>query len=127
MSLEPKMVVAVIVVALGLGAGWFLDRRRWRSKTREQLAAMLQDSDWRYYKMAIRELRRRGEDVSVHLPRLVGMLVADSRMERGAAKVILGACFPELAGELKDFSPTASLEVCRARAAPLLERFGVRR
>ena len=86
MSLDPKVAVAAIVVALGLGAGWLLDRRRWRSKTREQLAAMLQGSDWRYYKMAIRELKRRGEDVSVHIPRLVGMLVSDSRVERGAAK-----------------------------------------
>jgi hypothetical protein len=84
---------------------------------------MLQSDDWRFHKAAIKELRRRGQDVVPYLPRIVALLVADSKIERAGAHVTIKDCFPDLAAEIQGYSPTADLESCREKAAPLLSRF----
>jgi len=84
------------VVALLLAGGWLVDRWIWRARPREKLLAMLESGNWRYYKAAILELRRRGEDVSVHAPRIQALLASGSRVERAAGAAIARACFPGL-------------------------------
>jgi len=87
---------------------------------------MLQSDDWRFHKAAIKEMRRRGEDVTVYLPRIVALLAADSKVERSAGQMTIKDCFPELAAEIQGYSPTADVEACRTKAAPLLSRFPLR-
>jgi hypothetical protein len=115
----------LIIIAVALVVGWFCAFFGWRRKPREELHRMLQSNKWRYYQSAIKELRRRGEDVTVYLPRIVAMLVSDSLIERTAAKQAIENCFPDLAPEIAGFSPASGVEACRAKAVGLLSRFGV--
>jgi hypothetical protein len=119
-------ITKMIGVAVVLTGAWFWDTRSWRRKSREELVRRLQSKDWRFHKVAIKEMRRRGEDVSVFLPGLVALLIADTRVERAAAQITIKACFPDLAAEIQGYSPSADVGVCRSKAAPLLSRFPLR-
>ena len=84
---------------------------------------MLRNNDWRFYKPAIQELKRRGEDVTVFIPKIVALLISETKMDRMAGLITLKDCFPELVSEIAGFSPSADITLCRAKAAPLLARF----
>jgi hypothetical protein len=114
-----------ILVAVLLAGAWLVDRELWRRKSRDKLIEMLHSDNWRRYKPAILELRRRGEDVTVHVPKIVALLLSKSKVERAAAKATIGACFPDLAKEVAGYSATADLEACRIKAGPLLSRFPI--
>lgn len=118
-------VTALIVVVPLLLCAWVIDIWLWRRKSRDKLVGMLKSDDWRSYKPAVLELRRRGDDVTIYLPRIVAMLVSNSKIERAAAKAIIKSCFPDLAGDVADYSATADIETCRGKAASLLSRFPV--
>jgi hypothetical protein len=118
-------ITTLILVAALLAGAWFVDRWLWRRRSREKLIGMLQSNNWRLYKPAIRELRRRGEDVTAYIPRIVALLVSNSKTERAAAKTTISACFPDLIKEIAGYSATADIDACRARAAPLLSRFRI--
>lgn len=113
----------IIVLSVALAGAWYWDARSWRRKPREDLVRMLESGDCFFHKTAISELRRRGEDVTPYLPRIVASLVAHSKVDRAAAQITIKDCFPELAAEIAGYSPTADLETCRAKAMPLLSRF----
>jgi hypothetical protein len=113
----------VIAAAVALSVAWYWDALSWRRKPREDLVRMLQSDDWRFHNAAIKELRRRGQEVVLYLPRIAALLVADSKVKRAGAHVTIKDCFPDLAVEIQDYSPTAGIESCRAKAAPLLSRF----
>ena len=115
----------LITVAVALVVGWFFAFFGWRRKPREELHRMLQSNNWRNYRSAIKELRRRGEDVGVYIPRIVALLVSDSLIERTVGKQVIQSCFPDLAREIAGFSPASGVEACRAKAAGLLSRFGM--
>jgi len=119
------ITTSIIVAVAALVGSWYGDKQSWRRKPREILVQILRADDWRRYRAAITELRRRGEDVSVYLPRIVGKLASESFVERTAAQVIIKNCFPELAAEIQGYSPSAGVEACRAKAASLLARYGV--
>lgn len=114
---------AIIAAAVALAGAWYWDIRSWRRKSRDELIRLLRSDDWRFHKPAIKEMRRRGEDVAVYLPRIVALLVADSKVERAAGQMTIKDCFPELAGEIQGYSPTEDVQACCAKAAPLLSRF----
>jgi hypothetical protein len=116
-------ITVIIATAVALAGAWYWDTRSWRRKPREELVRMLQSDDWRFHKAAVTELRRRGEDVTVYLPRIVALLAADSKVERAAAQITIKDCFPDLAAEIQGYSPSADVASCRAKAAPLLSRF----
>jgi hypothetical protein len=120
------MTLPIIIgfAALLVGA-WYIDTRSWKKKSREELVLMVQSDDWRYHAAALKELRRRGENVAIYIPHIVKLLVAESKVDRTAAQMTIRDCFPELAREIQGYSPTSDLESCRAKAAPLLSRFGV--
>ena len=88
---------AIIAAAVALAGAWYWNTRSWRRKSRDELIRMLQSDDWRFHKAAIKEMRRRGEDVTVYLPRIVALLAADSKVERAAGQITIKDCFPELA------------------------------
>lgn len=84
---------------------------------------MIQGDDWRFHKPAIQELRRRGEDLAPYLPYVVALLVADTKVERAAAHITIKDCFPHLVTDIRGYSASANVEVCRIKAGPLLSRF----
>jgi hypothetical protein len=55
---EPDATTFVLFAVLLAGA-WFFERWRWRGKSRDKLIGMLHSGNWRLYKPAILELRRR--------------------------------------------------------------------
>ena len=116
-------VKAVVAVAIGFFGAWYLDARSWRRKPREELVGMLESEDWRFHKAAIAELRRRGEDLGVYMPRIVGRLGSESKVVRAAALATIKGVFPELAAELRGYSPSEATEVCREKAAGLVARY----
>jgi len=113
----------VLTVAAILIAAWFLYRHDWRKKPLEDFTQHLDSRDWRRYEFAIRELQKRGQDASVYIPRVVSLLAADSKIQRAMGQRVIERCFPDLAGEIKEYSYLADVATCREEAAPLLSRF----
>jgi hypothetical protein len=101
------------------------DKNMWRTKPAAELIAMIESKDWRYWETAIEELRRRGEDISRFVPRLVSGLVADSVMSRTAADAALKKLFPEFNGHLRGYLPTHDVAASRQKLAPLLKMHGL--
>ena len=113
----------VLTVAAILIAAWFLYRHDWRKKPLEDFTQHLDSRDWRRYEFAIRELQKRGQDASVYIPRVVSLLAADSKIQRAMGQRVIERCFPDLAGEIKEYSYLADVATCREKAASLLSRF----
>ena len=117
--------VLVVLIAVGLVVAWYLDTRSWKMKTREDLLQMVHSENWRYHKIAIKELQKRGEDTTVHIPQFVKSLVSESKFERSSAHITLQDCFPSIAAEIKGYTGTADISQCRVKAQPLLSRYGI--
>ena len=115
--------VHILTVAGILLAGWFLYRHDWKKKPLTDFTQHLDSRDWRRYEFAIRELQKRGQDVSAYLPRVVSLLAAESKIQRAMGQRVIEKCFPEIAGEINGYSYVADVETCRDKAAPLLARF----
>ena len=118
-----KVTLWIAFIAL-LIIAYIYDQWRWRVRPREKLLEMIRVADWRLHRAAMAELQRRGEDLSVFLPRFVPLLAAGSRTERAAAETIIRKFYPQVAHELGGYSPIADVETCRDRIAPLVLRYG---
>ena len=57
------------------------------------------------------------------MPRIVGRLGSESKVVRAAALATIKGVFPELAAELRGYSPSEATEVCREKAAGLVARY----
>ena len=79
-------ILAVIAILL---AGWFLYRHDWKKKPLTDFTQHLDSRDWRRYGFAIRELQKRGQDVTIYIPRVVSLLAADSRIERAMGQRVI--------------------------------------
>ena len=99
------------------------DKNMWRTKPAGELVAMVESDEWRYLQTAMEELRRRGEDISRFIPRLVSGLFSDSVLARTAADAALRELFPEFKEQLKRYLPTQDVAVARQKLAPLLARY----
>jgi len=113
----------ILTVAAIMIGGWFLYRHDWKKKPLEDFTQHLDSRDWRRYEFAIRELQKRGQDASVYIPRVVSLLAADSKIQRAMGQRVIERCFPDLAGEIKEYSYLANVAICREKAASLLSRF----
>ena len=113
----------VLTVAGILIAGWLLFRHDWKRKQLTDFTRHLDSRDWRRYEFAIRALQKRGQDVSVYLPQVVSLLVADSQLQRAMGQRVIEKCFPNIANEIAGYAYTQDVAVCRERAASLLSRF----
>ena len=118
-----RILILVLAIPLILLAIW-IDKRRWWRKPRAELIAMLASENWRYWKQALKELRRRGEDTSVHLPRLIPKLLANSRVEREATRITLVNHYAELREQLADFRAADEVDISRQKLKSLLEKYG---
>ncbi len=113
----------ILTVAAIMIGGWFLYRHDWKKKPLEDFTQHLDSRDWHRYEFAIRELQKRGQDASVYIPRVVSLLAADSKIQRAMGQRVIERCFPDLAGEIKEYSYLADVATCREKAASLLSRF----
>ena len=113
----------ILSVAAILIAGWFLYRHEWKKKPLEDFTKVLDSRDWRRYELAVRELQKRGQDVSIYIPGIVSLLVGDSKIQRAMGQRVLEKCFPVIAAEIKGYCYMENVAVCREKAAPLLARF----
>ena len=60
--------VLVILFAIAVVMAWYLDVNSWKKKSRQELLGMVQSKNWRFHRVAIKELQRRGEDTTVLHP-----------------------------------------------------------
>ena len=88
---------------------------------------MLGSEDWKYWELALKELKRRGEDTSIYVPQLMPRLLADTQMAREAARIILTGQFPELSDQLSDYRAADDVNSSRRKLTSLFEKYGVRR
>jgi hypothetical protein len=116
--------LAVAIVAMGIWA-FRSDKSMWKTKPIAELVAMVEGSDWRYWETALEELRRRGEDISRFIPRLVSGLVSDSTLARAAADATLRKLFPEFKEQLRGYLPAQDVATARQKIGPLLSKYGV--
>jgi hypothetical protein len=117
--------VLVILIAAALIVAWYLDVNSWKKKSRDELVGMAQSRNWRFHRVALEELKRRGEDTTVYIPQFVALLVSESKIERASAHLTLQDCFPSIAAEIKGYTGTADLSQCRTKASSLLLRYGI--
>ena len=113
----------VLTVAGILIVSWFWYRHDWKKKPLTDFTQHLDSRDWRRYSFAIRELQKRGQDVSIYLPRVVSLLAADSKMQRAMGLRVIQRCYPDIARELEGYSFMHDVAACQERAASLLSRF----
>ena len=113
----------VLTVAAILIAAWFLFRHDWKKKPLTDFTRHLDARDWRRYEFAIRELAKRGQDISIYLPQVVGLLAADSKIQRAMGQRVIEKCYPEIAKEIAGYSYMQDISTCSRQAAPLLFRF----
>src|SRR5262245_32317170 len=83
----PMLPPSVLIIGFTvlLICAYFYDEWKWRVRPREKLIEMIRAADWRLHPKAMAELRRRGEDLAVFVPRFLPLLAAASRTDRVAA------------------------------------------
>jgi len=116
------LVVAIIAMAI-----WAFrsDKNAWKTKPTAELVVMVESDKWSYWQTALEELRRRGEDISRFVPRLVSALVSDSTMARTAAEAVLKDLFPEFREQLRGYLPAQDVAKSRQTIGPLLAKYRV--
>lgn len=87
---------AIAVFAVLLVGAYFDDDWTGRKKPREELLGLVRSPNWRLHPKAMAELRRRGEDMAVDLPRFLPLLAHESRNERVAAEMLVKKFAPLL-------------------------------
>ena len=115
----------IILVAIGIVlVGFFAWRRfeRLSGKTTEELRAILQDSDWLFYRNSLIELRKRGEDIKPEVVPILNLLISDSKQQRIGGWLILKQLYPELASRVSDYKPEDLPEVCKEKMQKIFLR-----
>lgn len=101
------MTGTIAVIAIALVAAWAADRwiRRqiWGKKSTEELLGILTDAEWRKWELALRELQRRGQDISSTIRPLAARLLSESKWERAAARIVLMNVYPETRSLLENY------------------------
>ena len=91
----------------------------------EELQALATGNDWRHWKTGLGELIRRGVDVQPYVARIAEHLLADSLLQREAARVTLTELFPDWQAQLaaSGYVSTAAPDDSRAKLAPVFQHF----
>jgi hypothetical protein len=113
------MQVSYILAAiLGAGLIGFLTLRRFESmvgKSLDELRAYLRSPEWMFYRKALQELVRRGEDIKADVPPILELVISESKSKRTAGWMILKEFYPDLASRVTDYKPLEPPEVCREK------------
>jgi hypothetical protein len=79
----------------------------------DELRGRLRERPPRAPNFVLHELRSRGEDIRVELPRVLEMMTADIEEERRAGWAALNSVFPEEAQKLPAYRANCTPDVCR--------------
>ncbi len=121
--MKDSTVVVLVIAALAAPVAYYLDRRAWRVMPREQLIRLISDRIWLKWGAAVKELKRRGEDVDGYVPIFLEGLVAESSMARECARICLKDHYPEVRPYLEKYTCTMPVVEARELLAPAFERF----
>ena len=97
-----------------LGFHWLL--RGIRRKTTQELRLILGGDKASDFNLALTALRIRGEDIQRERTRVVALLASDSYECRKNGWSLLQRFYPDVAGQISDYRPTDSIEICRRKA-----------
>jgi hypothetical protein len=81
----------------------------------DQLRAMLRSPNWLFYRNALLELRRRGEDIKLEVMPILNLLISDVKKERMGGWMIFGEFYPDLAARVPDYKPAETPDVCKEK------------
>lgn len=119
----PIVIVSGVVIALG---GFFAWRRfeSMRGKSSEELRAILRSSEWLFYRNALVELRRRGEDIENEVTPVLNLVISDAKRQRIAGWIILRELYPDLAARVPDYKPHEAADACKEKMRKIFLREG---
>ena len=103
------LVLAIFVVLMGY------DRFIPRFQSTDRLRAYLRQSDPLYFHNALKELKRRGEDIKAEVVPILHLVISDSVQHRIMGWLILKKIYPDLAARVSSFNPQESVEVCKEK------------
>ncbi len=114
------------MVALGGGIAFFAWRRfeQMREKTTEELRAILREPNWLYYRNALLELKRRGEDIRQEVVSVLNLLISELKQERLGGWIILKKVYPELAARVADYNPRDPVDTCKEKLQKVFVQMG---
>jgi hypothetical protein len=119
-----RLIATLVVFAVALPIAYVMDRNTWRKRPREELDRRVRSKDWRKMHPALKELKRRGEQLMPYLPEVLGLMASDSSMTRSAGLLALKDFFPSIAREIPAFSPTGPASKRDELLVPLLAKYG---
>ncbi len=118
---------SILLILVGiLFVGFFAWRRfeSLRGKTTEELRAILHGPDWLFYRNALVELRRRGEDIKQEVVPVLNLLISESRQQRIGGWLMLKKLYPELVSRVSDYRPEDLPDVCKEKMQKIFLRMG---
>jgi hypothetical protein len=118
MSTPTIFLIGVVVVV----SGYFVVRRleSMSGKSTEELKAILNSSNWTYYRNALVELHRRGEDINELVVPILNLLISESKSQRIGGWMILRQLYPDLASRVSDFKPQETPEICKDKLQKII-------
>jgi hypothetical protein len=121
MQISIIIIPAVAIVAVGayVAHRCFLSMK---SKSTEQLRAILRGPEWTFYRNVLIELRRRGEDIKEEVVPILNLLISESRFHREGGWMILKEVYPDLAARVPDYNPKETNDVCKEKMQKILLR-----
>ena len=124
------MQIAVITVSvLGALTIGVIALRRLESmsgKSLDELRAYLRSPEWVFYRNALMELRKRGEDIRPQVVPILELLISEAKTKRTAGWLVLKDFYPDLAARVADYRPLEPQEVCREKMQNIFLRATLR-
>jgi hypothetical protein len=120
--MNERLLFALIFAAIALPIAFILDRKAWRKKSIEELESMICSGDWKQMPNALKELGKRGVDLSPYLTTVFEMMVSDSKMSRSAGKIALKDSYRNVYDLLPPYDPIGDIEVCKRAVLPVMEK-----
>jgi hypothetical protein len=125
--MSDRFIFVLIMLAIALPIAFIMDRNSWRKRPREALERILREKDWARVGAALKEIKRRGEDITPYVPVVLELMAADSASVRTAGKLALKDHFPEIAREIPEYEATGPEDIRAAILSPILQRYGTER
>ena len=121
-----NIVIIILVVSAVVIIGLFALRRfeSMRNKSNDELRAILRGSEWLYYRNAILELQRRGEDIKPEVMPVLDLLISDIKQQRIGGWLILKQLYPELASRVPDYKPEEPQDTCKEKIQEIIGSCG---
>src|SRR5260370_32777392 len=111
------IVTAVFAIFLAL---MLYDRFVPRIQSTQKLRGYLRNPDFLHFRNALKELKRRGEDIKEEVVPILHLLISDDRRQRMVGWHILKEIYPEFADRVFTFNPRESADVCKEKMRGIL-------